>query len=186
MASLGIRSHCEELVADPAHGDEPSRPARRLLDLAPEVRDVDVARALVADVRAVPEVLHDLAPAVDALGLLREEREQAELRGGQADRPPVDPDVVPVHVELERADSAHGAARCAVELAAAQDRPLVVDDEDPLAHAARTRAARSVMRTVVPRRGADSISSRAPIASAAAATIASPSPKPPLASSSPR
>src|SRR5919202_3614757 len=288
MTSLGIRSHCEELVADPAHGDEPLRPARRLLDLAPEVRDVDVAGALVAYVRRVPEVLHDLAAAVDPLGLLREKGEEAELRRSQPDRPPVDADLVPVHVVLERADAVDAAARRAVEIAAAQDRPhpadelgdreglrhvvvsarlepehavdlgvhrgqdqdrdvallaeppadlepgeareadvededvvavrprrlerrlavaggvdleaggaervgdsvddrrLVVDDEDLLAHGARTWAARSYRRTVAPSSGAESISRVEPIASTAAATIASPRPKPPVAPSSPR
>src|SRR5256714_8177521 len=289
MASLGIRSHCEQLVADAANGDEPPRPAGRLLDLASQVGDVDVARALIADVRRVPEVLHDLAPGVDPLRLLREEGEQAELRRREPDRPPVDPHLVPVDVELERADAADAAARGAIELAATQDRPyaanepgdrerlgdvvvgprleaehtvdlgvhrgqdqdrdvalaaqaaadldpreagqadvedehvvavlrpgrlerrlavaggvdleaggaqrvgdgvddrrFVVDDQDAVAHAANTRAARSRSRTVVPRRGADSISSREPIASAAAATMASPSPKPPDVSSPPR
>src|ERR687888_894874 len=128
MASLGIRSHCEQLVADAANGDEPLRPARPLLDLPPEVGDVDVARALVADVRAVPEVLRDLAAGVDALGLLGEEGEQAELRGREPDRPPVDPDLVAVHVELERADTADAAALGAGELAAAEDRPHPADE----------------------------------------------------------
>src|SRR2546423_15421497 len=123
MASLGIRSHCEQLVADAANGDEPPRPAGRLLDLASQVGDVDVARALIADVRRVPEVLHDLAPGVDPLRLLREEGEQAELRRREPDRPPVDPHLVPVDVELERADAADAAARGAIELATAQDRP---------------------------------------------------------------
>src|SRR5919198_5029071 len=103
MASLGIRSHCEQLVTDAANGDEPLRPAGCILDLAAQVGDVDVARALVADVRRVPEVLHDLAPRVDPLGLLREEGEQAELGGREADRLPVDLYLVPVDVELERA-----------------------------------------------------------------------------------
>src|SRR5919199_2734675 len=288
MASLGIRSHCEQLVADAANGDEPLRRAGGRLDLPPQVGDVDVAGALVADVRRVPEVLHDLAAAVDPLGLLREEGEETELRGREPDRLPVDPYLVPVDVELERSDAADGAPRGAVELAAAQDRAqtahelgdrerlrhvvvgagleaehavdlrvhrrqdqdrdvalaaqaaadldpgeageadvededvvalrprrlqgglavaegvdleaggtqrvadgvgdrrLVVDDQDSVAHVARTRAARSPRRTVVPFRGADSISSSEPIASAAAATIASPSPNPPDASSSPR
>src|ERR687885_790898 len=236
MASLGIRSHCEQLVADAANGDEPLRRAGGRLDLPPQVGDVDVACALVADVRRVPEVLHDLAAAVDPLGLLREEGEETELRRREPDRLPVDPNLVPVDVELERPDAADGAARGAVELAAAadldpgeageadvededvvalrprrlqgglavaegvdleaggaqrvadgvDDRRLVVDDQDPVAHVARTRAARSRRRTVVPFRGADSMSSSEPIASAAAATIASPSPNPPDASSSPR
>src|SRR5205823_30591 len=101
---------------------EPLRPAGRLLDLAAQVGDVDVARALVAHVRRVPEVLHDLAPAVDALGLLGEEGEQTELRRREADRLRVDPNLVPVHVELERPDAADASARGAVELAPAQDR----------------------------------------------------------------
>src|SRR5207237_3717994 len=56
------------------------------------------------------------------------------------------------------------------------DRRLVVDDEDLLAHVARTLAAWSLSRTVVPFRGVDSISSCEPIASAAAATIPRPRP----------
>jgi len=99
------------------------RPAGCLFDLPPQVGDVDVARALIAHVRRVPEVLHDLAAGVDTLGLLGEEGEQAELGGCQADRLPVDPDLVPVHVELERADVADAGADRAIELAAAQDRP---------------------------------------------------------------
>src|SRR5919197_2278455 len=123
MASLGIRSHCEQLVADAANGDEPLWPPGGLLDLAPQVGDVDVACTLVADVRRVPEVLNDLAPAADPLRLLREEGEETELRRREPDRLPVDPNFVPVDVELERPDAADGAARGAVELAAAQDRP---------------------------------------------------------------
>src|SRR5207248_6767939 len=66
------------------------------------------------------------------------------------------------------------------------DRLLVVDDEDTFSHAVTSRPARSFMRTIVPRPRAESISSSLPIAFAAAATIARPSPKPPFASLSPR
>src|SRR2546421_8560805 len=122
MASLRVRSHGEQLVADAANGDEAARPPRGRLDLPPQVRDVDVAGALVADVRAVPQVLHDLAAAVDALGLLGEEGEQAELRRRQPDRVAVDPHLVPGDVELERANAADAEASRPVELPPAKDR----------------------------------------------------------------
>jgi hypothetical protein len=46
-----------------------------VLDLAAQVRDVRVARALVADMAGVPEVGEDLAPAEGAPGVPGEERE---------------------------------------------------------------------------------------------------------------
>jgi hypothetical protein len=59
--SVWISSHRLELVPDSADSDDAPRVGGILLQLAPKVRDVDVARALVPDVSAVPEVLHDLA-----------------------------------------------------------------------------------------------------------------------------
>src|SRR4051794_27337191 len=50
-----------ELVAGPADRHDPLRLRRVALELAPQVRRVDVAGVLVADVRALPQVLHDLA-----------------------------------------------------------------------------------------------------------------------------
>src|SRR5205085_11539105 len=77
------KSH--QRVARTADGEQALRVPRVVLELAPEVRDVDVGRPLVADVRALPEVLHDLAAAVDPLRLLREEGQQPELRARQVD-----------------------------------------------------------------------------------------------------
>src|ERR671933_228103 len=123
MASVSIRSHGHEPVADPAHGEQALRVRRVALDLAAQVRDVDVAGALVAYVGAVPEVLHDLAAAEDALRLGGKEREQPELRRGQAHALAVDPHLVAGQVEAERADLldrvAHGET---VEVAPAEDR----------------------------------------------------------------
>jgi len=52
----------QKLVAAAANRHQPLRVGRVALDLAADVRDVQVARPLVADVGAVPEVAHDLAP----------------------------------------------------------------------------------------------------------------------------
>src|SRR5256885_1875913 len=56
--------------------DQALRSSRIVLDLPPQVRDVDVACALVAHVGAVPEVLHDLAAREHPVGLTRQERQQ--------------------------------------------------------------------------------------------------------------
>ena len=45
-----------------------------------------VARAFVADVGALPEVLHDLAAREDATGVAGEQCEQVVLRGRERDR----------------------------------------------------------------------------------------------------
>src|SRR5947208_2269976 len=68
----------DELVAEAAHRDQAARPGGLALDLAADVEDVRVAGALVADEARLPQVLHDLAPADGAAGILREQREQAE------------------------------------------------------------------------------------------------------------
>src|SRR3954449_13606368 len=117
---VAIRSHRDELVADAANGHELLGPLRVALDLAAQVRHVDVARALVADVRAVPQVLHHLAAREDLLGLAGEEREQLELRRREPDRLPLRLHRVADGVDLEAADPHDRAARRAeVELAAA-------------------------------------------------------------------
>ena len=64
---------------------------------------MEVARALVSDVGAVPEVLHDLAPRKDAFRLAGEEVEQAKLRRRQRDVLAVPYYEVPGRVELEAA-----------------------------------------------------------------------------------
>src|SRR5262245_66362946 len=54
--------HRLQFVAAAANRHETFRPGRVALDLPPDVRDVEIARTLVADVGAVPEVTHDLPP----------------------------------------------------------------------------------------------------------------------------
>ena len=83
-----------------------------------------LARVLVADVLARPEVLHQLAPRDDGVGLLGEEREHLELRQRQVHALAVDEHLVPAEVDLQAAELPHrrGAGR-AVELAPPQDRP---------------------------------------------------------------
>src|SRR5207237_10893627 len=77
---VSASSHGDELVADRTHRHQTLRLRRVALDLPAQVRDVDVAGALVADVGAAPEVLHDLAPREDAVGLSGEARGARELR----------------------------------------------------------------------------------------------------------
>src|ERR1044072_3633319 len=72
-----------ERVADSTHRHDPLRIARIELDLPAQVRNVDVTRTLVADVRALPEMLHDLPAAEDSLRLLGKEQQQPELRARQ-------------------------------------------------------------------------------------------------------
>src|SRR5215207_593300 len=133
-------SHGDELVADPADGQDPLRLVRRLLDLAPEVRDVDVARTLVADVRALPEMLHDLAPAVGALRLLGEQRQQPELRGRQLDFAASERDLVPGQVERERSHPLEGVA---------SPGPIELSASEQGAHAADELGDRERLRDVV-------------------------------------
>src|SRR6266480_3106 len=52
--------HGLQLITGAANGHEAFRVRRIALELPPDVRDVEVARSLVADVVAVPEVTHDL------------------------------------------------------------------------------------------------------------------------------
>src|SRR4051794_31696076 len=49
----------DESVALAAHGLDAHRPVDAPLDLPAELRDVHLARAAVADVRAVPQRFHD-------------------------------------------------------------------------------------------------------------------------------
>ena len=71
-----------------------------------------VGGTLVADVRALPQVLHDLAARERAL-LRREQGEEAELRGREPDDVAVDARLVTREVELDCADAPEG--RAAVE-----------------------------------------------------------------------
>src|ERR1700740_1548196 len=100
----------DELVARAAYGHEPLRLGRVALDLPAQVRDVHLAGVLVADVLARPEVLHQLAPGDDRVGLLGKEGENLELRQRQVNALAVDEHLVPAEVDLEAAELPHGRA----------------------------------------------------------------------------
>src|SRR3954447_5743959 len=70
----------DESVALAAHGLDAHRPVDAPLDLPAELRDVHLARAAVADVRAVPQRFHDRRTAHRAAGLVGEQHEQPKLR----------------------------------------------------------------------------------------------------------
>src|SRR6266542_1842700 len=126
----------KEGVADPPDRYEPIRVARIELDLPAQVRDVDVAGPLVADVGALPQVLHDLPPAEDPLRLFREEHEQPELGARQVDELAGDRDPVSGEVDPDVPDLADPAGGRSVELAPAQDCPRPADE---LGHRERLR-----------------------------------------------
>src|SRR5262245_27964327 len=125
---MEICSHSDKLVANPTHRHDPLRIGGIGLDLAPEVGDVDVARALISDVRAVPEVLHDLLPAEHALRFRGEEIQETELRRRQVDLLVLDAHAMPNRIELEPADVAYlaGDAR-SIEVPPPQDRAYPPD-----------------------------------------------------------
>src|SRR5438094_9114531 len=83
MRFVSFCLHGLELVAAAPDRHDPLGPSRVALDLAANVRDVEVAGSLVSDVRAVPEVAHDLAPREDASGLAGEQGQQLQLERGQ-------------------------------------------------------------------------------------------------------
>src|SRR4029453_12011667 len=68
------------------------------------------------------QVLHDLPPAENTLGLACEEVEEPELRGRQREGFAVARDGVPGGVQLETSDATHPSASRPVELTAPQDR----------------------------------------------------------------
>src|SRR5215217_8286000 len=109
-------SHGNELVADTSDRHEPLGPRGIGLDLAADVRDVEVGRALVADELAVPEVLHDRAPRVHAPRLSREECEQLQLRWRQLHGLAVDGRLVSIEIDPKPADHARRRRRVRVEL----------------------------------------------------------------------
>src|SRR6478672_10488250 len=82
----GETSPCDQFVAEAGNRDDPLRVRRIALDFSSECRDVCVARAFVADVGALPEVLHDLAAREDATWVAGEQREQVVLRRRERDR----------------------------------------------------------------------------------------------------
>src|SRR5215210_4179068 len=136
MRTARIRSHRNELVTDATYRHHPFRVRSVAFDLVPEVRDVDVAGALVPDVRRVPQVLHDLAAAEDTLRLLREQHEELELGRGEPLVVAVDRNLVANRIELESADTQHRRRARAIELASPDDR---ADAHDQLGHRERLR-----------------------------------------------
>ena len=79
------RGATPELVADAAHREDARRPNGVALDLAPDVRDVRVGRALVAEERRAPEVLHDRGAREHLAGRLGEQQQELELGARQPD-----------------------------------------------------------------------------------------------------
>src|SRR3954467_5250933 len=94
-----VSLHGDELVADLAHRDDALGVRRVALELAPQVRDVHVARAGVADERRPPDVLHDLAAAPDVPRPLGEQREELELGRREPHARAVDLDLVAREVD---------------------------------------------------------------------------------------
>src|SRR5581483_6929922 len=132
-----------EQIPDAAYRHEPLRPRGIALDLPAQVHDVHVARALVAEVARVPEMLDELSPREDALRSVREQCEQPKLRLRQLDRPPLDGELLARQVELEIANDECRVLRRALDVSAAQDR----------ADAAHELRAREGLRDVVVRAG---------------------------------
>src|ERR1044072_8573087 len=82
----GLNLRGVELVADAAYGADELGVLGVALDLLAQVRDVDVAGALVAVELGLPELVHDLAAGEDLSGAADQEAEQLELGAGEADR----------------------------------------------------------------------------------------------------
>src|SRR5512140_2165235 len=120
---VSVCLHGLELVADPADGHQSFRPGRITLELAADVRDMQVARALVTDERAVPEVAHDLAPREHPLRLSGEQGEQFELGCGQRELFVADARLVLGEIELKVAHSELRDRPARIELAPAEQRP---------------------------------------------------------------
>src|ERR671912_1767769 len=118
-----VSSHCRQLVADSSHGHDPLGNLRVAFDLAPEIRDVDVAGALVAHVAALPELLHQLAPAEHTIRVRRHEGKQRELGAREATGLAVDGHSVCVGVELEPAHAQPSRGSGSVELATSKQSP---------------------------------------------------------------
>src|SRR6185436_12710652 len=73
------------LIANAAHGQDQLRLLRVALDLLAQVRDVDVAGALVAIELGLPQLLHDLGAGENLARAGDEEAQQLELRAGEVD-----------------------------------------------------------------------------------------------------
>src|SRR3954470_24306069 len=108
----GVRlSALGERVPDTANGLDEGGMRRVVLELVPQVADVDVDRLLVLVERVVvAEEIEQLRPRVDATGLAREVAEDLELRRRQADPALTALDPPPVEVDQQVAMPDHAPA----------------------------------------------------------------------------
>src|SRR4051794_2040861 len=81
------------------------------LDLRAQLRDVNLARPAAADMRAVPERLHDRGPADDATWLICEQNEEPELGGRQPHVLARDEDASAVEIDADVSEHAHVRTR---------------------------------------------------------------------------
>src|SRR5829696_6264627 len=91
-----------ERVPDTADGLNEGRVGRVVLELVPQVADVDVDGLLVLVERlVVAEQVEQLRARIDPAGLAREVSQDLELRRGQADPPVAALDAAPVQVDQQ-------------------------------------------------------------------------------------
>src|SRR5438105_3282764 len=98
------------------------------LDFSAQRRNVRVARPLVADVGALPEMLHDLAPREDSPRLLGEQGEQVVFRWCERHRLAVGGHFMLDDVDAQAAEPAYGYVALPVELTPAQDRSHAAEE----------------------------------------------------------
>src|SRR5918998_5973283 len=84
----------DERVPDAAVGDQPRGPSWVVLDLAPQVGDVDLHCAYSAGLLRAPQA-GDQGPRLDRAVACREQREDPVLGGGQCDHALADENAVP-------------------------------------------------------------------------------------------
>src|SRR5579862_6841355 len=105
------RSALGKRIADAPDGLHEGGMRRVVLELVPEVADVDVDRLLVlVEGLVVAEQVEQLGPRVDPAGAAREVAEDLELGRGQADPPIAALDAPPVEIDDEVAVADHAAA----------------------------------------------------------------------------
>ena len=108
---VGSLTNQEGLLGAQAVALASDRLDHRRPELSTEVRDVDVARTLDADIRALPELLHDLVPRHDLSRPFGEQREQPKLGASERDALAAARDGVGREVDLELSEAADAAAR---------------------------------------------------------------------------
>ena len=115
-----------ELVAAPPDGEDAARLGRVVLDLGAQPVDVRVDGVLVTLVLVAPDLIQQVQPRIDLVGMAGEEMQQVELARRQVQRAPVQERgarhrIDGQAVQLQRAGVHAGVARQRV--AAAQQRP---------------------------------------------------------------